>query len=125
MEEVMCKSYSIFAAFVLFISQQVFADMPMDPSQEGSCKAVAKACIDAGYTEKLHSKAQLSSSKHFWSDCMKPLELGQAVTGVKNVNPSDVTTCRQTIINGLQQQITDLQQAQASNSSTDTTTVTQ
>jgi len=118
----MCKYYSIFAAVVLFFSQQIFADMPMDPTQEGPCKNIAKACLSAGYSK--HGDMQTSKNKHIWFDCMKPIELGQTVQGV-TVNSSDVTTCRQNMIDKLQKDLNDLQQAQANNTNTNTTTVTQ
>lgn len=76
------------------------SDMNKDMSNE--CHKIAKACIAAGYTR--HS----SSGKLFWKDCMKPILLGQTVSGV-TVSSSDVTTCKSLKIKKMQNELNELQ----------------
>ena len=82
-------------------SQSVFADMAPEGKE---CGAIAKACLKAGYSR---SETQ---HKKFWTDCMKPVILGQSVKGVK-VDADTVTTCRTKKIAEMKSELNDLEAA--------------
>lgn len=97
----MRKSYILVMAIALFSSQSLFAFGPMKDSK--SCEAVAKACLDAGF-----QRADKSPTKKFYFDCMKPLLLGQKVSGV-TVDAATISTCRSEKINEMKKELTDLE----------------
>lgn len=92
----MRKSCLLIVLASLVSIQTAFAD---DMSVSKPCKAVAKACLDAGYFKK-------DSGKKFWMDCMKPVLLGKTVTGVK-IDADTVKSCRTDKINDLTQELKD------------------
>lgn len=94
-------SVSIILASILSI-QPVFADDAAMSSDTKPCGMVAKACLHAGYSRKQ------SEDKKFWSDCMKPVILGQTVKGVK-LDGDTVKACREDKINELKQELSDFQ----------------
>lgn len=89
-----------FALVVLsaLVTQQVFADTVSTP-----CKAIASACLNAGFVE-----SDSSTDKNIWFNCMKPIILGQSVTGV-TVDASVVQSCKTDKIAKLQQELAELQ----------------
>lgn len=87
----------------LLIMKPVFADDDMS-TEDKPCAAIVKSCLDAGYVRH-------ATGKQFWKDCMKPLLLGNSVTGV-NVNATDVSTCRTAKISKLEQELSDLKAVQ-------------
>lgn len=94
----MRKIYFVVALTAMFSMQTSFANHSMESS---ACGAVAKACVNAGFAKKEHGKK-------FWSDCMKPIILGQSVKGV-NIDPATVKTCRTDKIAELQKELSQLQ----------------
>jgi hypothetical protein len=114
----MRKSFTILTAIFLCLTQQAFADVSMDPTMQKSagssstfttddmsskeCAHIAKACIGAGYVRR-------GANRTFWRGCMRPLLLGQRVTGV-NVNSQDVMACRNFKIKKMQEELKNLQQ---------------
>lgn len=67
-----------------------------------SCKTIANACSQAGFERKG------GPGKRFWRDCMRPVLMGQSVTGV-TIDPQDVTTCKKVKVSKMQKEIQDLQ----------------
>jgi hypothetical protein len=94
--------YSFAVLLALLISQPVFADEAA--AKEKPCTTIVKACLDAGYTQGD------TEGKQFWKDCMKPLVLGQAVSGI-TVDAKEVKTCRAAKIKELKQELTELKNA--------------
>lgn len=86
----------------LFLMNPAFADRDMT-SDSKPCAAIAKACLDAGYSQE-------STSKTFWSDCMRPLLLNKSVTDV-NLDASTVKMCRADKIAQLKRELEDLKKA--------------
>jgi len=84
-----CKVMVILA---VFCTQQAFAH------NDKSCMKVAKACLDGGFT------ARQSMTKGMWGNCMKPILLGQMVSGVK-VEPAVVKACREHKIEEMQKDL--------------------
>lgn len=97
----MRKSYILFMAIALFSSQSLFAFGSMMESK--SCAAVAKACLDAGF-----QRGDKSPTKKFYFDCMKPLLLGQKVSGV-TVDAATVNSCRSEKINEMKKELSDFE----------------
>lgn len=95
----------IFIVFAFLMTQQTFAEMTAMTTEPASsdCEMIAKACLDAGYSEKG------KDGKAFWYDCMKPILLGKAVDGV-NIDQKNVVACRQFKIMDLQNLLKELQQ---------------
>lgn len=92
MEVVMRNIYKILIILAIFSTQQAFA------GNDRSCMKMANACLDAGYT------AHQSMTKGMWMACMKPLLLGQKVSGVK-LKPTVVKVCREHKIREMQKEI--------------------
>lgn len=67
-----------------------------------SCKVIAKACLDGGYSRKG------GPGKAFWSDCMHPILLGKSVTSV-NIDANAVQACKQFKISKMQKELNELQ----------------
>lgn len=80
------------------VTQQVFAD-----SESSPCKTIVNACISAGYVE-----SGSSTDKNIWLNCMKPVLMGQSVTGV-TVDASVVQACKTDKIAKMQQELAELQ----------------
>ncbi len=98
----MRKIYKIsFILASILSAQAVFADDAAMSSDGKSCGVVAKACLHAGYSRK-------DESKKFWSECMKPVILGQSVKGVK-VDVATVKSCRADKIDELKKELNDFQ----------------
>ncbi len=97
---------NIHIAFVLTATlavQPIFADdQTMATPDSKPCKALAQACLKAGFSR------MDSSNKKIWQNCMKPLLLGQAVQGV-TLDANVVKTCRDNKIQELQKFLADLQ----------------
>lgn len=79
-----------------FIQSALADDMQSDPKP---CKALAKPCVEAGY-----------KGKDFWTQCMKPLVLGQPVKNIK-VDPAAVKACRADKIKQMEQDLSDMKAA--------------
>lgn len=95
--------YSLILLTALAI-QPVFAHEDMSNSNDKSCATIVKACLDGGYTR------ENSDNKQFWKDCLRPLLLGKAVTGI-TVDTSDVNQCRTAKIAELEAELSDLKKA--------------
>ena len=88
-----------------FLTHPVFAnDMDMASSDSKSCAMIAKACLDAGFSNTN------MTDKRFWQDCMKPVVLGQTVQGV-TIDSSTVKTCRSDKITQLKKEVAEFQKA--------------
>lgn len=77
----MRKIHAIFMLVAMLATQQVFASdilsvPPADSSGSKFCTTIANACLAAGF-----SKTE-PVNKGVWHDCMKPIILGQTVSGV-------------------------------------------
>jgi len=87
----MRNTRTILAIIAIVTTQQIFADnvsgMPADSSGDKSCSTIANACLAAGFVKTE------STTKAIWHDCMKPLILGQTVSGV-TVDSSVAKSCR-------------------------------
>ncbi len=86
----------------LLLAQPIFAD-DMSDNDSRPCAAIAKACVAAGFTRH-------SENKSFWQDCMRPVLMGQTVTGV-TVDSATVKSCRTDKIDKLKKMIQELQNA--------------
>lgn len=89
----MFRVYLISLFLSLFVSQTVFAEMDSKP-----CKNVAQSCRAAGYDK----------SNKFWTNCMKPLLLGQTVKGV-NLDPKVIKVCRDNKIERMKKELQQLE----------------
>lgn len=102
----MRKIYSVMLIIASLMSLQVYADdtqsMPMDSSGDKPCLMIAKACVAAGYVIKD------STNKRFWQNCMKPILLGNTVSGVK-VDAAMAKTCRAHKIQEMKMELKELQ----------------
>lgn len=78
------------------MSMGMHRDMPKE------CSNIAKACLAAGYSR------HAGTGKLFWVDCMKPLLLGQSVSGV-TVSNSDISSCKTFKINKMKNELKELQ----------------
>ncbi|HSW71490.1 MAG TPA: hypothetical protein VLH77_05875 [Gammaproteobacteria bacterium] len=87
----------------IFAMHSVFAGEAEMSADSKPCGMIAKACMHAGYAKK-------NEGKGFWTDCMKPVILGQTVKDVK-VDAELVKTCRADKIKQLQQDLNDFQNA--------------
>lgn len=99
----MFKKYGFVLLAGMFIAQPIFADTNMD-SNSKPCKAIVKACLDAGY------KRSAGEGKLFWKDCMEPVLLGKTVAKV-SVDAASVKACRSDKIKELEQQLDALKKA--------------
>lgn len=90
--------YLISALAVTILSQPVFADADNNP-----CTPVANACVSAGFDK-------MDGGKQFWQGCMRPVLLGQSVSGV-TVSADDVKTCRAHKVKELRNDLKDMQAA--------------
>ena len=97
------------AAFSVQLSFADDQDM-MSSSEGASCGTIAQACLSAGFT-----RAD-SVNKRFWADCMKPIVLGQTVTGV-TVDANTVKQCRTSKIEELRKELQEFQAASMKKSS--------
>jgi hypothetical protein len=96
----MSKIRNILILAAMLTTSQVFAqDFDMDSH---ACSTIAKACIQKGFVRTP------TIGKRFWQDCMKPLILGQTVSGV-TVDPLVVKTCRMNKIQELKMELNELQ----------------
>ena len=80
------------------------ASAPGQVAEDQSCAAIAKSCTAAGFE---HTQAP---NKNIWHDCMKPVILGNAVTGV-TVDATTVKSCRAHKIVELTKELSELKQA--------------
>ena len=94
-------------------TQQVFADDVADMSADSSgskpCAVIAHACSAAGFVRTE------TSGKKFWQDCMKPIILGQTVSGV-TVDPAAVKACRVNKIKELKSELKEMQKSMSKSS---------
>lgn len=112
----MRKYHALFALIALLITQQSFAVGPNgDRAPLKECENIAKACISAGFVR------EGGPGKNFWHDCMKPVLMGQTVSGV-TIDPKDVTACKQFKMKKMQKELKQLEQPP---SKTETQTPTQ
>jgi hypothetical protein len=90
----------------VFLAQQAFADVDSvgDSAKSKPCGIVAHACSDAGFVKAA------APGKHFWFDCMKPILLGHAVSGVK-VDADAVEACRTNKIAESKKELNELEAA--------------
>lgn len=72
------------------------------PSDVDSCKVIAKACSKAGF------KRKEGSGKEFWTNCMKPVIMGQSVKGI-NIPADQIKACRDAKIAAMQEELKELQ----------------
>src|SRR5690349_20491602 len=86
------------ALFALFLSPAFADDVPADEAQSPDCEAIAKACLDGGYSR------EGDKGQQFWQDCMRPILFGKDVSGV-TVDKKMVKSCRQFKIKNLQEQL--------------------
>ncbi len=96
----MRKMYFVLAISTLLSTQSVLADNEMTESKP--CAAIAKACLDAGYTRGD------DATKKFWQECMKPIVMGKQVTGV-TVDAATVKQCRTDKIAQMKKELNELQ----------------
>lgn len=98
---------TILVLLALIITQQAWAQATVTSHGKASfkeCEIIAKACLSAGYTRSgQHGKA-------FWQDCMRPVLLGQTISGV-NLDPKDISACRNVKIRVMQKELQQLQHA--------------
>ena len=98
----MCKIRNILMLAAILTTSQVFAkDLDSDSK---ACATIAKACKEACFTRTS------TDHKRFWKDCMKPILLGQQVSGV-TVDPNVVKTCRMDKIKQLKKKLDQLEKA--------------
>lgn len=105
----MHKIKIFFLLSAMMIAQQAFADSANTESSMGSaeskpCATIAKTCLAAGF-----SRTEVAG-KQFWHDCMKPVLLGQSVSGV-TIAPADAQSCRAQKIQNMTKELQDLQNA--------------
>ncbi len=75
---------------------------PASDGDNRSCKVIAKACLNGGYSRKG------GPGKTFWNDCMHPILLGKSVTSI-NVDANAIQACKQFKISKMQQELNELQ----------------
>ena len=96
------RKIHLFVVLTSVLSIQVaFAD-DAAMSESKPCKAIAQACLKAGYSRKE------SYDRKFWFDCMKPVILGKTVKGVK-VDANTVKSCRSDKITELKQELNEFE----------------
>ena len=93
------STLSIFLS-ALLLASPTFADM--DETASPDCETIVQACLNAGYVR------DGGAGKMFWGDCMKPIMLGNTVTGV-TVDAKTATSCRDAKIVDLQNLLKELQ----------------
>lgn len=98
----MCKIRNILMLVAILTTSQVFADDFDSDSQ--ACSTIAKACLQGGFDRAA------TSDKRFWQDCMKPIILGKAVSGI-TIDPTVVKTCRTDKIKQLKMELDQLEKA--------------
>ncbi len=105
------RKLSLIASVIsLLITQSSFADSntAMKSNAMGDdtikpCEVIAKACKKGGYSR------ESGKGKLFWKNCMKPIVLGNAVSGV-SVNASDVKACREFKIEKMETELAELKE---------------
>lgn len=93
------------ASVSAFAANTAMMTGPNDENSNQQCAKIAKACLNAGYTQRKEGKG-------FWKDCMKPILLNQAVNGVK-IDAQDSTTCREAKIAQMKEELDQLQQVKS------------
>src|SRR5262245_56582535 len=104
----MRKIHFVLMLFAFVFAQQALADtaaMGGDDSDSKPCMTIAKACIAGHYTRKA------SPDKRLWRDCMKPIILGQTVSGV-TVDAATAKSCRDDKIAKMKMELNELQSKQ-------------
>ena len=91
--------YVLVVMWSFILSAKVFAD---DMPNSKSCGIIAKVCKKAGYT-KGHN-----TEKQFWKDCMKPVIMGQRVSGT-HVDAEISKDCRVDKIAELKSELNELE----------------
>lgn len=104
----MRKLHLVFILAAIFSAQQVLAEevsaMSSNFSSGKPCAAIASACSAAGFVRTE------TPGKRFWQDCMKPIILGQTVSGV-TVDSATVKACRVNKIQELKKELQELQKS--------------
>jgi len=100
----MRKTHLTLVLAATLLAQPVFADNDMY-SDSKPCAAIAEACKAAGF-----AKGE-TDGKRFWMDCMKPVILGQTVTGVKGIDANTVKMCRSDKIASIKKELQEFQKA--------------
>lgn len=88
-------------------TQSVFAEYtssPVSDSDNKPCAKIAEACLSAGFVEAK------SKDKGIWRNCMKPIMLGNTVTGV-TVDPDVAKSCRANKVKELTKELAEFQKA--------------
>ncbi len=96
----------------ILATSQVFADDAAGMSAGSTdkpCGMIADACATAGFARTE------TPNKRFWQDCMRPIILGQTVSGV-TVDAATVKACQTSKVDELKQDLADLQNAMAKTS---------
>lgn len=99
----MRKIRIILAIAALAAIQVSFADDDMT-SDSQACSTIANACSTAGF-----ARTDMQGKK-FWQDCMKPILLGQTVTGV-TIDAATAKQCRTDKIEELKKELKEFQKA--------------
>ena len=94
----MRKIRVLFVLAAILLTQQVFA------SEGKSCATIADACLTAGFDRTE------TPGKNLWLNCMKPIILGQTISGV-TVKPAVVQACRVHKIEELKKELKELQKS--------------
>src|SRR5258708_6927695 len=104
----MNKIRIVLVLVALLSAQQIFADDAQDMSGDAAagkpCAPIANACMTAGFGR------MEAAGKRFWMDCMKPVIMGQSVSGV-TVDPAMVKACRSYKIDEMKKELKELQKA--------------
>jgi hypothetical protein len=104
----MRKIRAILVLLAVLGTQQIFAEGDINVSGEDAadkpCATIVKSCMDAGYTR------EDSGDKKLWKNCLKPIILGKAVSGV-NVDDSVVKSCRIHKIKKMKTELKEFQEA--------------
>lgn len=103
----MYKMRIVLASLALLSAQHIFAETSQNASSDSDmtpkpCLSIVKACKKAGFTR--HGQ----EGKRFWKDCMKPLILGQTVTGV-TLDAQVGQACRAAKVEELKAKLQELQ----------------
>jgi hypothetical protein len=93
----MQKIRMVLVLAALFSTQALFAEGDMGHQFSKSCKAVAEACKQAGF-----------SGRAFWKDCMKPELLSQNVAKV-TLDPATAKACRMDKITEMKKELEEFQ----------------
>lgn len=98
----MRKIHIILILAALFSSQQILAADDPDMMADKPCATIAKACMGAGYSR------MDNANKKLWKDCMKPMILGQTVSGV-TVDAATIQDCRVHKIDKMTKELDEMQ----------------